>query len=590
MGIGLKNKAEEKAPIARLFLKAKRDWLGVGLFSCAINMLMLTGPLFMLQVYDRVLTSRSIPTLTVLFLLVVFLYALLGVFTFFRNRVLSRVGFRLENSLMGSAQKRLLSQSYQTLDENYRPVSDLAFLRQFISSNGLTSFFDLPWVPVFMLVVFILHPWLGMLTLVGVTCITLMTLLNERLSHKQLSVATQWDSYSTQFSESARSSADAIASMGMMGHIVSYWRRIRQKSLYHSQKASSRSELFSSVSKTTRLLLQSALLGLGGYLAVYEVITPGAMIAASIIGGRALAPIDQVIGNWRNFVMSRQAYQRLKRALPMHAEATQRIELPKPQGHLKVSHAYKFVRSARENKNIPILRGIDFELQPGDGLGVIGPSASGKTSLVKLLIGVWVAERGSVRLDEASYDQWDMDKLGQYIGYLPQSASLLPGTIKANISRFEPNASDAEIIEAAKIANVHDLIMNFPGGYEAVIGKDVFLSGGQVQRLALARAIYKQPVLIVLDEPNSNLDSEGDAALSEAIRNLRKRGSTVIVMAHRPSAIAAVNKLLVLKNGMQTDFGMKSDVLARAIKPNKINTIKQSQHVSVQQLKTGTMG
>ena len=575
-------------PIASLFAKAKGDWLGVGLFSCAINILMLTGPLFMLQVYDRVLTSRSVPTLTVLFLLVVFLYALLGVFTFYRNRVLSRVGYRLEDSLMGTAQKRLISQSYASTDEKFRPVSDLAFMRQFISSNGLTSFFDLPWVPIFMIVVFMMHPWLGMLTLGGVICITLMTLLNERMSHSQLAIASEWDGYSTEFSESARTNADAIASMGMMGHIVSYWQKIRQKSLYHSQKASGRSEIFSSISKTTRLLLQSALLGLGGYLAIYEVITPGTMIAASIIGGRALAPIDQVIGNWRNFVMSRQAYKRLKRALPTQADKRQMIDLPKPTGHLKISHAYKFVRSSRDSKNIPILRGIDFELLPGDGLGVIGPSASGKTSLVKLLTGVWTPERGSVRLDEATYDQWDLETLGQYVGYLPQSTALLPGTIKSNISRFDPNAADADIIEAAKTANVHELIMNLPGGYEAVIGQDVFLSGGQVQRIALARAIYKRPVLIILDEPNSNLDAEGDAALSAAIARLRKQGSTVIVMAHRPSAIAAVNKVLVLKNGMQTDFGEKQEVLARAVAKRKTQALKNS--AGIPQIRTGTLG
>jgi len=540
----------------------------------------------MLQVYDRVLTSRSIPTLTVLFLLVVFLYALLGVFTFFRNRVLSRVGFRFENSLMGSAQKRLMTQSYRSMDENFRPVSDLAFLRQFISSPGLTSFFDLPWVPIFMLVVFVMHPWLGFLTLGGVIVITVLTLLNERVSHKHFAKANQWESQSTEFSESARTSADAISSMGMMGHIVTYWRKIRLKSLYHSQKATGRSEVFSSISRTTRLLLQSALLGLGGYLAVYEIITPGTMIAASIIGGRALAPIDQVIGNWRNFVMSRQAYHRLKRALPANQDNTQLIDLPKPEGHLKVSHAYKFVQSARENKNVPILRGIDFELQPGDGLGVIGPSASGKTSLVKLLTGVWPADRGTIRLDQATYDQWDSDKLGEYIGYLPQSANLLPGTIKANISRFDPEASDEDIIAAAKTANVHKLIMNLPGGYEAVINKDVFLSGGQVQRIALARAIYKQPKLIVLDEPNSNLDAEGDAALSAAVMKLRKQGSTVIVMAHRPSAIASVNKVLVLKNGLQTDFGNKKEVLDRAVASQKTKSTKP---VTVQP-KTGSLG
>ena len=541
----------------------KSDWVGVSVFSCAINLLMLTGPIFMLQVYDRVLTSRSIPTLVVLYILIVFLFGLLGVFNFFRTRTLSRVGFRLDSELMGSAQKIRLHQKLSMGGPNFLPVSDLARLRQFISSPGLAAFFDLPWVPVFILVVFIMHPWLGFLTIFGVVIITLFTFTNERLSNRKISESTRWDLESNSFSETSRKNAEAIFSMGMVTNTLNHWKKLRTNSLSYAQGAAGTSEVLMSSSKAIRLLLQSSILGLGCYLAVFEIITPGTMIAASIIGGRALSPIDQVVGNWRNFVMARQAYKRLNIVLAGMGEAAEVTQLPKPQGNLMVSNAFKFVPTQDNKETHPILQGINFNLVPGDGLGVIGPSASGKSTLAKLLTGIWNPDRGSVRLDGATYDQWDSDRLGKYIGYLPQSVELMSGTIKANISRFEPEAEDTDIITAAQMANVHELIMALPGGYDARIGKDVVLSGGQVQRIALARAVFRQPKLIVLDEPNSNLDAEGDAALSDAIAKLREAGSTVVVMAHRPSAIKSVNKILMLRGGIQQDFGDKQEVLAR---------------------------
>ncbi len=551
------------APAQIALREAKGDWIGVGLFSCAINLLMLTGPLFMLQVYDRVLTSRSIPTLVVLYALIVFLFGLLGVFNFFRTRVLSRVGFRLDSQLMETAQKMRLFQELSLSSVKFQPVSDLSRLRQFISSPGLAAFFDLPWVPLFIFVVFIMHPWLGWLTVAGVIFITLFTFANEKLSKQKLAESTRWDLEGSQFGETSRKSADAIFSMGMTSNVLAHWRRLRTNSLGYAQRAIGTSEVLMSMSKTIRLLLQSSILGLGCYLAVFEIITPGTMIAASIIGGRALSPIDQVVGNWRNFVMARQAYGRLNIMLAGKGDAKDLMNLPDPQGHVDVSNAYKFVPAANGGEAQVILQGINFSLATGDGLGVIGSSASGKSSLARLLVGIWMPDRGSVRFDGATYDQWDRDTLGQHIGYLPQSVDLLTGSIKANIARFEPDADDSDIIEAAKIAKVHELIMSFQGGYDAVIGKQIMLSGGQVQRIALARAIYKRPKLIVLDEPNSNLDAEGDAALSAAIRTLREMGSTVIVMAHRPSAIASVNKILMLNRGKQQDFGDKQDVLAR---------------------------
>ena len=543
--------------------KYRSDWIAVSIFSCAINLLMLTGPLFMLQVYDRVLVSRSIPTLVALYILIVFLFGLFGLFSFYRTRVLSRVGFRLENDLMASAQKMRLYQSLSISDTKMQPDLDLIRLRQFIGSSGLAAFFDLPWVPVFVFIVFLMHPWLGLLTVFGVVVITLFTLTNENMSNRKLSESSRWDLESNNFSETSRKNAEAIFSMGMVSNTLNYWKNLKTKSLGYAQGAIGISEVLMSMSQAIRLLLQSSILGLGCYLAVFEIVTPGTMIAASIIGGRALSPIDRVVGNWKSFVMVRQAYKRLNIALWDAGDEPGVTQLPPPTGQLAVSNLVKLAPNKDEKSSIAILKGLNFQLHPGDGLGVLGSSASGKSSLARLLTGIWTPDRGTVRLDGATYDQWDNDQLGQFIGYLPQSVELMHGTIKANISRFEPGASDADIIAAAQMANVHELIMALPGGYDAVIGRQIVLSGGQVQRIALARAIYKLPKLVVLDEPNSNLDAEGDASLSDAIRKLRQAGSTVVVMAHRPSAIKSVNKILMLKSGTQNDFGDKKDVLAR---------------------------
>ena len=546
----------ELSPLQKILKSARPDWISIGLFSCAINLLMLTGPLFMLQVYDRVLASRSIPTLVVLYLLIVFLFALLGVFNFYRTRMLSRIGHRIEKSLMNNAQAFRIRGQTDPLLRQVNPVSDIARVRQFVGGRGIAAFFDLPWVPIYIGVVFILHPWLGYLTVAGVIVITLFTLINENLSRKKLADSTEWEFKSSQFAETSRQSSDAIISMGMMDNVVNSWNALKIKGLARSQNASDVSEVIMSTSRAIRLLLQSSILGLGGYLAVIQIITPGMMIAGSIIGGRALSPLDQAIANWRPFVMARQAYHRLNNLLVDDEQV--KTQLPAPKANLNVQNVIKY---AAGSGGQAIIKGLNFDLVAGDGLGVVGPSAAGKSSLAKLLIGVWAPDRGAIRLDGATYDLWDPALLGQYIGYLPQNIHLLEGTIKQNISRFNPDAKDEEILDAARLAGVHELILTMPNGYDAQIGVDVVLSGGQVQRIGLARALYKNPVLIVLDEPNSNLDVEGDQALAKAIIAMRKKGSIVIVMAHRPSAIAAVNKVLMLKDGAQIEFGDKQDVI-----------------------------
>lgn len=553
-------------PLKEALNKSRATFWSVGLFSCAVNILMLTGPLFMLQVYDRVLASRSVPTLVALFGLVVILYLFLGLFDFIRTKALSRAGYKLDVELSSLTQKVWIFSSLTS--SRARPISDLANLRQFLCSNGLPSLFDLPWVPIYLLIVFLLHFWLGILATAGAIIVITATLINELITKKPIGEASAWELQDAQFSDSSNRNAEAVIAMGMIGKVTKHWQSLRHQALGYAQLAGSRSEFITAFTKATRMLVQSGMLALGAYLAIYQEITPGTMIAASILGGRALAPVDLAVGNWKNFIRARQSYARLSAMLTGSADRNAPVKLPEPTGKISVTNLLKLTpaNKATPSNQKPILQGIHFELNPGDGLGVIGPSASGKSSLARLLVGLWMPDKGAVRLDNATFDQWDRDEIGKYIGYLPQSAELLSGTIRQNIARFDDSVSDEEVVAAAQLAGVHELILNLSDGYSTDLSKGMqVLSGGQVQRIALARAVLRNPPLVVLDEPNSNLDAEGDAALSQAIKHLRKNGSCVIVMAHRPSAIAAVNKVLMLKNGQQMEFGDKDQVLAKVM-------------------------
>ena len=539
----------------------------VALFSAAVNLLMLTGPLFMLQVYDRILTSRSVETLAVLFALVCILYAFLSFFDFLRLRVLSRTAYKFDATMMPLAQKTWIYQGAASKTGSARPVQDLTTVRQFVGSNAPSAFFDLPWVPLYLALIFFLHFWLGVLAASGAALVIMLTICNELFSRKPLSQSVPYEVNDMQLSQQVHSNADAIVSMGMIGRMVTLWGGTRMQAMSLAQRAGSITETMTASTKGIRMLLQSSILALGAWLAIQQEISPGAMIAASIIAGRALAPVDQVVGNWRNFARTRLAYGRLKELFGTMPPASDPLELPKPEGFLEVREMAKLSALGDGTSGIPgkaILRGLQFKLEPGDALGVIGPSASGKSSLAKLLVGLWMPDNGSIRLDGATFDQWDRELLGDHIGYLPQAVELIEGTIKDNICRFDPNGSDEDVVEAAKLAGIHDMIVGLPGGYEAkVVGAGSVLSGGQAQRIALARAVYKTPALIVLDEPNSNLDADGDAALTNCISSLREAGSTVVVMAHRPSAIASVNLILILKDGKQVDFGSKEEVLQK---------------------------
>ncbi|MCP4182827.1 MAG: type I secretion system permease/ATPase [Hyphomicrobiales bacterium] len=565
-------------PIAVALDKSRKAFWGVGLFSCAINILMLTGPLFMLQIYDRVLVSGSVPTLVALSVLVGSLYLFQGFFEFLRSKILMRIGYHLDVETMRITNKTWLLSEVNLNSKMQKPVQDLTIVRKFIGGKGLPALFDIPWVPFYLGIVFLLHIWLGWLVTAGLVIVLTLTLINEFTTKKHIASATQAEMEEANFSESSSRGSETIISMGMIGSITDQWQKMRFKSMATGQTATNRTSRITSFVKAFRLALQSGILAVGAYLTIFQEITAGTMIAASILGGRALGPVDMAIANWPNFVKARQSLARLKECLSGAGDLDDLIELPPPKGNLVLDEVTKMAAPAMPGADRhPIIQQISFQLDPGDGLGVIGPSGSGKSSLARLIVGLWEAERGEVRLDCANYKQWDRERLGRYIGYLPQSVELFPGSIKDNIARFDPDVSDEEVIEAAKLTSIHELITGFPNGYSTQLGsRYTVLTAGQAQRVALARAVLRMPTLVVLDEPNSNLDAEGDTALTNTIQALRENASTVVVMAHRPSAISAVNKLLVLKGGMLVEFGEKSEVLEKITQaPDPAQNVRQ---------------
>jgi len=539
--------------------------IGIGAISFFTNLLMLTGPLFMLQIYDRVLTSRSVPTLVALLVLVAGLFAFMGLLELVRSRILVRVGLRIDRVLNGPVFDTILrSGSVSTSQRNdTQTLRDLDQLRQFISGPGPLAIFDMPWAPIYFAVIFMFHWWLGMVAIAGATILLILSLLNEFVSKRPLAEASAKSAKSFTLAEAGRRNSDVLRAMGMVDAYHDRWASERHGALGSHTRASDVAGTITAVTKVTRLFLQSLMLATGAYLALQQIVTPGIMIAASIILSRALAPIEQAVGNWRAFISARQGAGRIRAALESLPVNEARMALPEPAGKLSISKLYAAPPGITE----PVLKAINLKLEPGDALGVIGPSASGKSTLARVLVGVWPTLKGAVRLNRASLDQWDRKQLGRNIGYLPQDVELFDGTVEENIARFDHEREPENIVEAAQKAGVHDLILHLPDGYETQIGEGgAVLSAGQRQRVALARALYGNPVLVVLDEPNSNLDSEGETALTEAILKLREEGCAVVVMAHRPSAIAAVNLLLVLREGRQIGFGPKDEVLREHVK------------------------
>ncbi|CZF81509.1 type I secretion system permease/ATPase [Grimontia marina] len=553
---------ESRNKYEKVTAETKRSLVYVALFGALVNILMLTGPIFMLQVYDRVLTSGSFSTLLGLFLIVVVLYSFMAAFDFIRSRMLSRISFKFDLEL-SEASFSLWMNNTSKMFHSYKPINDISTIRSFISSPTMANLYDLPWVPFYLLVVFLIHPYLGGLAMIGSLLISLLAFTNQWLTKKSNLKSIQADSVESSLLDQCFKNKQTISSLGLVGNIRSKWKELRNEGLIVLQSGIERNEVFTSISKSLRLLLQSSILALGAYLALVQEISPGMIVAASIIAGRALTPIDQVISQWKVIVKSKEAHKRLTSIYSSQSMIQEDyMDLPSPEGILEVLGVTKF-RDSRDKP--PILDKVSFKVNPGEAVGVIGPSASGKSTLASIVCNALAPELGEVKFDSTNSLQFDPER--RLVGYLPQKVELFPGTIRDNISGFDQAETDEDVISAAVIAGVHDMIVGFSDGYNARIDSDsVNFSGGQIQRIALARAVYKLPKYLVLDEPNSNLDSEGDEALKNAISSLKSMGHTILVLTHRPSAIAAVDKILILSNGKVVEFGEKELVLKKTLK------------------------
>jgi ATP-binding cassette subfamily C protein len=544
-------------------------------FSGCINLLMLSGSFYMLQLYDRVLNSRSVPTLIGLSLLLLAAYALQGVLDAIRVRMLARIGARFDEQVTPfsfAATQRLPLLGVRP-EQALQPIRDLDQIRGFLASLGPTALFDMPWMPLFFAGCFLLHPWLGWLTVAGGVVILLLTLLTE-LSSRAAAKAQMASGMGRQaIAEASRRNAEALTAMGMA---PAFQRKWRESNVRHIRDWLAGADAISGIgafAKVFRMVLQSAVLGLGAYLAIRGEISGGAMIAASILTSRALAPIEIAVAHWKGFVSARQGITRLKQVLDSPAFAERdRTTLPAPRRTLSAEG----LQVAAPGRQSPILQGISLRLEAGQGLGIIGPSASGKSTLVRALVGVWLPLKGEVRLDGAALEHWDPSELGQHVGYLPQDIELFDGTVAENIARFQPDAADEAIVAAARAADAHELILKLENGYDTRIGEaGCVLSGGQRQRIGLARALFGDPFLVVLDEPNSNLDHDGDEALTAAVKATRARGGIVIVVTHRPTAIAGVDHLAMMAEGRIHAFGVKEEILQQVLRQGGLPSVQR---------------
>ena len=540
--------------------------IGVALFSALINVLYLTGSFYMLQVYDRVIPSRSVPTLIAISILALTLYGAQAALDFFRGRILVRLSRAFDEKFSPRVFALVtgLPLAGRAGRAGLQPMRDLDQVRSFLANGGPLGFFDLPWLPFYLAICFLFHPLIGLVAVAGVLLLIVFTIAAEAFTRKPLTEASIEGVSRFGLAEAAQRNAEVLAAMGMSRAIGTIWNETNRRHLDAQDRASDVAGALGGFSKAARMALQSAVLGVGGYLVIRGEATGGIIIAGSILSARALAPIELVLAHWKNFVAARQSWTRLSTLMATFPEPDAVLPLRAPAARLQVD---ALALSPPGDRRV-VVKNVNFELKSGEALGVIGPSASGKSSLARALVGVWTPLRGSVRLDGATLDQWSPEALGRHIGYLPQDNLLLDGTIGQNIARFQPDADPEAIISAAEQAGVHDMIVRLPAGYETRVGEAGHaLSGGQRQRIALARALYGDPFLVVLDEPNSNLDADGDEALARAITHVRQRGGVAIVIAHRPSALASVDKVLVMSNGDVTAFGPKDEIFQKMTRP-----------------------
>lgn len=544
----------------------------VGLFSLFANLLMLTGPMYMLQVYDRVLGSGSEETLIALSILVVFLYGTMGIMDHTRGRIMARVGARFQANLDRRVFDAVVRKSAVAPDvKTNAGLADLESVQRLLTSPVLMAAFDIPWTPIFFAAIFLFHPLLGWLAVGGAAVLIIITIANQVLSRGSQAKAGIAGQTATAISDQIRTEAEMVQAMGMRDAAFTRWQTARGEALEQQVRATDVGGTFSSMTKTLRLFLQSAMLGLGAWLVLQGKMTPGAMIAGSILLGRALAPVEMALNQWPTVQRGRTGWANLAQLLGAVPSEPIRTALPKPRAKITAKGLTVVPPGERQAS----LKSLNFEVEPGQAVGIIGPSGSGKSTLARTLMGVWPPAGGYVRLDGASLDQYGPETLGRYIGYLPQRVQLFDGTIAENIARLSNQPDDAKVVAAAKMAAAHEMILELPQGYDTQISSgQVRLSGGQMQRIGLARALYDDPVIVVLDEPNSNLDNVGSVALNHAIRQLKADQRSVLIMAHRPAAIQECDTLLVLDNGMRMAFGPKDEVLASMVKNHQ--QIKQA--------------
>jgi ATP-binding cassette, subfamily C, type I secretion system permease/ATPase len=554
-----KVRVKEKSGLGIVLENCRKSFLYVGFFSLFINLLMLVPAFYMLQVYDRVVATGSTTTLVVLTLLMLFLMGTMGSLEWVRSRILVRVGSKID-TLLGS---RLYDMSFkQSLysggaQTTAQPLQDLNGLRNFLTGPALFAFFDAPWLPLYLLVMFLFHPLIGVVGLISAIVLATVAIGNEKMTSQLLAQANKEYMVASATTTTNLRNAEVIESMGMLPRIRGRWEEQNRKVQFWQAQASDRAGIFASVSKTIRISVQSFILGVGAWLVIQQEITPGLMIAGSILLGRALSPIDQMIGAWKGFVTARSQYGRLNELMEKMPETGQKMSLPAPTGAISAEAA----SIAPPGTRVPVVKGASFQVRPGDIVGIIGPSAAGKSTLARGVLGIWPTMGGAIRIDGAESFSYKREELGSYIGYLPQDIELFDGTINENIARF--GAVDAEqVVQAAKNAGVHEMILRLPDGYDTVIGQSGgVLSGGQRQRIGLARALYGDPAIVVLDEPNSNLDDQGEKALMTAIDLLKRRGCTTLMISHRISVLSHVDKLLVMAGGSVVAFGPRDEVL-----------------------------
>ncbi|NEI67627.1 type I secretion system permease/ATPase [Rhizobium leguminosarum] len=565
------NKAAEQP--SQVFLVAvlsslRKAFLGVGLTSCVINILALTGSFFMLQVYDRVIPGRSLPTLVGLGIIAATLFVFQGILELIRSLLLVRVGTavdeRFGDRVYGSLV--LLPSRMQMPGDGLQSVRDLDTVRGFLSGPGPTALFDMPWMPFYLFLCFLFHFWIGLTALAGALMLIGLTVLTEFRSRQPAREAAKLAAERINLAEATKRNSEAVLAMGFGHFIGERWADINRRYLANHVVASTVTGGLGTASKVLRMMLQSGVLAVGAFLVIRQEASGGIMIASSVLVSRALAPVELAIGQWRGFAAARQSWARLTKLMTLMSSEQREVALPAPRESLTVEN----LQIAAPGGRAPIVRSVSFKVSAGEAVGVIGPSASGKSTLARAITGLWLPLGGAVKLDQAMLAQWDPRELGRHLGYLPQDVSLFDGSIAQNIARFDPDAGSEAIISAARAAGVYEMIVQFPDGFDTKIGEHgSALSAGQRQRIALARALYGDPFLVVLDEPNSNLDADGEAALTKAISGVRSRGGVAIVIAHRPSALVAVDKILVMGNGQMQAFGPKDEVLSKTTKPSK---------------------